>query len=80
MGLGDLLEKMPSGLMQMVGDTAWQLSHGERSRVFLARVLLQGADLVVLDETFGALDADSLRSAVDCARRRARSLMVIAQP
>ncbi len=80
LGLGDLLEKMPSGLMQMVGDTAWQLSHGERSRVFLARVLLQGADLVVLDETFGALDADSLRSAVDCARRRARSLMVIAQP
>ncbi len=80
LGLGDLLEKMPSGMMQMVGDTAWQLSHGERSRVFMARVLLQEADLVVLDETFGALDADNLRMAVDCARRRSRSLMVIAHP
>ncbi len=80
LGLGDLLERMPSGLMQMVGDTAWQLSHGERSRVFMARSLLQGADLVVLDETFAALDAATLRMAVECARHRARSLMVIAHP
>ena len=33
----------------MVGETGWQLSHGERSRLFLARALLQGADLTILD-------------------------------
>ena len=41
LGLGPLLERMPGGLNQMVGDTGWQLSHGERNRLFLARALLQ---------------------------------------
>ena len=27
--------------MQMVGETGWQLSNGEKSRVYLARALLQ---------------------------------------
>jgi ATP-binding cassette, subfamily B, bacterial len=35
LGLGDLLDRMPAGLMQMVGETGWQLSHGERSRLYL---------------------------------------------
>jgi ABC transporter len=52
---------MPAGLFQPVGETGWQLSHGERSRIYMARALLQGADLVVLDESFAELDPDSLR-------------------
>ena len=47
---------MPAGLFQPVGETGWQLSHGERSRIYMARALLQGADLVVLDESFAELD------------------------
>ena len=77
LGLGELLERMPGGLLQMVGETGWQLSHGERSRLFIARALLQGADLVILDESFAALDPDNLRLALDCALRRAPSLLVI---
>jgi ATP-binding cassette subfamily B protein len=80
LGLGPLLERMPSGFFQMVGETGWQLSHGERSRLYLARALLQGADLVILDETFGALDPSSHAQAVACAAARAPSLMVIAHP
>ena len=52
---------MPAGLFQVVGEAGWQLSHGERSRVYMARALLQGADLVVLDESFAELDPDSLQ-------------------
>jgi ATP-binding cassette subfamily B protein len=77
LGLDDLLARMPGGLMQMVGETGWQLSHGERSRLFLARALLQDASLVVLDESFAALDPDNLRRSLECARRRAPSLLVI---
>jgi ATP-binding cassette subfamily B protein len=40
LGLGPLLEGMPAGLQQMVGETGWQLSHGERGRLYVARALL----------------------------------------
>ena len=80
LGLGDLLERMPSGLDQIVGDTGWRLSHGERSRIFLARALLQDADVVLLDESLAALDPENLRQCLECVMRRARSLIVIAHP
>lgn len=80
LGLGELLEKMPGGMNQLVGETGWQLSHGERSRTFLARALLQGGDLVLLDESFAALDPENLRRALICARDRAKSLVVVAHP
>ncbi|WP_394840315.1 ABC transporter ATP-binding protein/permease [Pendulispora rubella] len=80
LGLGPLLDRMPGGLMQRVGETGWQLSHGERSRVYLARALLQGAELVILDESFASLDPETQAQALECARKRAPSLMVIAHP
>jgi ATP-binding cassette subfamily B protein len=80
LGLGELLQRMPAGLLQCVGDTGWQLSHGERSRLYIARALIQNAALVVLDESFAALDPENLRRAVDCVLSRTRSLIVIAHP
>ncbi len=78
LGLGDLFNRMPAGMLQMVGETGWQLSHGERSRLYIARALLQNADLVVLDESFAALDPENLKRAVECVVKRATSLLVIA--
>ncbi len=80
LGLGDLLERMPSGLQQLVGEGGWQLSHGERSRVYIARALLQHADLVILDESFAALDPENLHIALECTLAHAPALMVIAHP
>lgn len=80
LGLGELLQRMPAGLLQMVGDTGWQLSHGERSRLFIARALIQGADLVILDESFASLDPENLQRALRCVRSRANALLVIAHP
>lgn len=80
LGLGDLLDRMPAGMMQLVGETGWQLSHGERSRLFLARALLQRADLVILDESFAALDPENLHRALRCALDRTPTLLVIAHP
>jgi ATP-binding cassette subfamily B protein len=78
LGLGELIERMPAGLLQMVGETGWQLSHGERSRLYIARALLQNSELVVLDESFAALDPENLQRAVECVIKRAKSLLVIA--
>ena len=66
--------------MQRVGETGWQLSHGERSRLHMARALLQRAELVVLDESFASLDPETQAQALRCARKRAPSLVVIAHP
>jgi ATP-binding cassette subfamily B protein len=80
LGLGALLDRMPNGLHQLVGETGWSLSHGERSRIFIARALLQNARLLVFDESFGALDPQTLMRCMQCAIVRSRALIVIAHP
>lgn len=80
LGLGEVLDRMPAGLLQMVGETGWQLSHGERSRLFMARALLQRASMIILDESFAALDPETLRRSLQCVLKRAPALMVIAHP
>lgn len=80
LGLGDLLGRMPAGLQQQIGETGWQLSHGERGRLFLARALLQQAPLTVLDESLAALDPPTLTRCVDTVQARCRALVVVAHP
>jgi ATP-binding cassette subfamily B protein len=80
LGLGDLVARMPGGLFQMVGETGWQLSHGERSRLFIARALLQRASLIILDESFAALDPETLRRTMRCVLARAPTTLVVAHP
>jgi ATP-binding cassette subfamily B protein len=80
LGLGPLLERMPAGLLQTVGDTGWQLSHGERSRLFIARALLQRADVLILDESFAALDPQTLQHTLAYVLEKAPTLLVIAHP
>jgi ATP-binding cassette subfamily B protein len=80
LGLGELLERMPSGLDQLVGETGWKLSQGEQARVALARALLQEPEVLVLDESFAALDPQTLDQALAYVRSRALALIVIAHP
>jgi ABC-type transport system involved in cytochrome bd biosynthesis fused ATPase/permease subunit len=62
----------------LVGEAGWQLSHGERSRVCMARALLHGADLVVLDESFAELDPDNLQKCLPEAAELSKSMLVVA--
>jgi ATP-binding cassette subfamily B protein len=80
LGLEQMIEHMPAGLSQMIGESGWQLSHGERSRLFIARALLQRSDVVIFDESLGTLDPESLFNTLRCASQRANALIVIAHP
>jgi len=80
LGLGELLDRMPAGIHQVVGETGWQLSQGERSRVFMARALLQRANLAIFDESFAALDPETLELALRSVLAHAPALLVIAHP
>jgi ATP-binding cassette subfamily B protein len=80
LGLGGLLTRMPAGMFQVIGDYGWQLSHGERSRLFIGRALLQRAEIIILDESFGALDSNTLEQTLQCVMRRAPTLIVVAHP
>jgi ATP-binding cassette, subfamily B, bacterial len=71
---------MPTGLWQIVGETGWQLSHGERSRLYIARALLQEASVLILNESFAALDPETLQRVQQCVVAHAPTLMVIAHP
>ena len=69
---------MPAGIEQPIREVGWQLSHGERSRVYIARALLTGASVMVLDEAFATLDPEALRRTLTCVLARAPALIAIA--
>ncbi|NQZ06769.1 MAG: ATP-binding cassette domain-containing protein [Algicola sp.] len=80
LGLGTLLSTMPAGLMQVVGDMGWALSHGEKSRVFVARAILQHPELIILDESLASLDPVNSQRVLDCVEKHCKAVIIVAHP
>ena len=74
-----LVESLPSGLDTVVGDRGHRLSGGEKQRLAIARLLLKGPGLIVLDEATAHLDSESeqaLQKALDEALRDRTALVI----
>ncbi|WP_294441016.1 thiol reductant ABC exporter subunit CydC [uncultured Slackia sp.] len=64
-GLREMVERLPQGLATMVDEAGKRFSGGERHRIALARVLLQDAPIVILDEPTVGLDPITEHSLLD---------------
>lgn len=57
-GLTDFIDGLPDGLDTMIYDNGKNISGGEKSRLVIARGLLNHADIILLDEAFASLDTE----------------------
>lgn len=57
--LEDIIEKLPAGLDTSVGEAGRLLSGGQRQRIALARGLIRGKDIILVDEGTSSLDESS---------------------
>jgi ATP-binding cassette, subfamily B, bacterial len=48
--------------------------------IYIARALLQNAAVLILDESFAALDPETLQRVQQCVLEQASTLLVIAHP
>ncbi len=67
--LSDLVEQLPQGLDNIVGERGIRLSGGQRQRIALARAFYHGRNVLVMDEATSALDNKTEEEIVDQIRR-----------
>ncbi|MFM7616243.1 MAG: ABC transporter ATP-binding protein [Actinomycetes bacterium] len=76
----DLIVSLPDGYDTVVGERGYRMSGGEKQRIAIARVLLKGPAIIILDEATSHLDSESelaIQRALDEALH-GRTALVIA--
>jgi ABC-type multidrug transport system fused ATPase/permease subunit len=76
-GVDEIAAALPNGYDTPVGQRGRALSGGQRQRVALARTLLRGTPVIVLDEPFTGLDADGARRLLGALRTFCRGRTTI---
>ena len=76
-GAAKFVDALPDGIDTLLGASGTGLSGGQRRRLSLARTLLRNAPILIIDEPFAGLDAESARRVSDCLQGLATDRIVI---
>jgi ATP-binding cassette subfamily C protein len=82
-GAWEFVSALPGGIECSVGERGTRLSGGERQRIAIARALVHGAKLLILDEATAALDPkneSAVWAAVERLRGRTTVIAISHQP
>jgi len=82
-GAWEFVSKLPDGVECSVGERGMRLSGGERQRIAIARALVHGAKLLILDEATTALDPKNeafVLEAIEALRGHTTVLAISHQP
>jgi NHLM bacteriocin system ABC transporter peptidase/ATP-binding protein len=74
----DVVSRRPGGIHSRVEQDGRNFSGGQRQRLEIARALVRGPSVLVLDEVTSALDAKTEQVIIDNVRRRGCACVVIA--
>jgi ATP-binding cassette subfamily B multidrug efflux pump len=68
---------LPDGFETVVGERGVQLSGGQKQRIALARALIRGPKVLVLDDPLSAVDAKTEAAILDAIERQGQTRTVV---
>ncbi len=73
----EVIYALPEGLKTVVGENGQGLSEGQLQRIAIARALLSGAPIMLLDEVTSALDENTERKVLDNIKKLKNKTIII---